>query len=394
MEDLIETFDSSAEGTVEAINKIHTSAETRKSAEDSMNERRLSLSTQIATYSTNVALDAGVPDAYLRTKRKQGSDNASSISSEDNNDTTIHKDEDSLMLGNACTGLFPTSEVVQRKTRDERRDVRVFSGPIDPKYARILGSTTFSSSHGQDRSTRAVFSQSSSIRREDKDTFGASNASEDVTNILSDWNRRHRRNDNDKLILLGDSRDATYTRILSSDTALAPVNGTNRIQQVSTVKPDKEYGHIIRQHEFSFQPPSPARDVICPDCDIRKPVTQYSGYRQICNDCYAAKLSSEGSYQISGKRSTQAFGRICGSCSEPKRGDGFRKVNGRSICSDCSTIVRGFRELTDQSSSNRPVSDDDDTTDNYRIPSTRHQATRKPARSVFLRFPPKLRPNS
>jgi hypothetical protein len=112
MEDLIETFDSSAEGTVEAINKIHTSAETRKSAEDSMNERRLSLSTQIATYSTNVALDAGVPDAYLRTKRKQGSDNASSISSEDNNDTTIHKDEDSLMLGNACTGLFPTSEVV------------------------------------------------------------------------------------------------------------------------------------------------------------------------------------------------------------------------------------------------------------------------------------------
>jgi hypothetical protein len=41
MEDLIETFDSSAEGTVEAINKIHTSAETRKSAEDSMNERRL-----------------------------------------------------------------------------------------------------------------------------------------------------------------------------------------------------------------------------------------------------------------------------------------------------------------------------------------------------------------
>jgi hypothetical protein len=371
MEDPVETPDSSAEGTVAAIKKIHTSAEMRKPAEDSTNERRLSLSTQIATYSTKVALDAGVPDTFLRTKRKQGNDNASSISSEDDNDTTTYKGEDSLMLGHACTGLLQTSEVAQRKTRNERRDLREFSGPIDPEYARLLGSTTFSSNHGQDRSTHAAFSRSSGIRREDKDPFGPSNASEDVTNILSDWNRKYRRNDNEKLRFLGDSRDSTYTRILSSDTALAPVNVFFAPQQVSASEPDSQYLRILRQHEFSSHTPSPARDQICLDCNIRKPATQYPGYRQICNDCYAAKLSSEGFCQKTGKRSTRAFGRICGSCSEPKRGNVFKKVNGRSICSDCLANVRGSHQRTDQSSPDQPLSDDGNTTDNSVVLPTR-----------------------
>jgi hypothetical protein len=380
MEDPVEAPDSFAGGTVAAINEMHTSAETRKPADVSTNERRSSLSTQIATYSTKVALDAGVPDAYLQTKRKQGSDDASSISSEDRNDTTTHKGGHSLMLGQACAGSIQKSEVVLGKTQDERRDVRAFSSPIDPEYARILGSTAFSSNHGQHQYTRTAVSQFPGIRREDKYPFDPSNVSEDVTNILSDWNRKYRRNDNDKLMYLGDSQHSTYTRILSSDTALAPVNVPFAPQQVSTSEPDSRYLHILRQHECSSHTPSPARDQICLDCNIRKPATQYPGYRQICNGCYATKLSSEGSRQKTGKRSSQAFGRICGSCSKPKRGDGFRKVNGRSTCSDCRTNVRGSHERTDQSSPDQPVSNDDNTTDESVVLPTRKTRPRAPSR--------------
>jgi hypothetical protein len=188
-----------------------------------------------------------------------------------------------------------TSEVAQRKTRGERRDVRVFSGPVDPEYDRILGSTTFSSNHEQDRSTHAAVLKSSGTRREDEDPFGPSNANEDVTNILSDWDRRYRRKDNYNIKLVNDSQDSAYEKILNSEAALTPVNGTTWTQQASTFKLDEEYCHIFRQHDFNFHDFSPAKDLICLDCNARKPVTQYSGHRQICNDCHLAESAAEDS---------------------------------------------------------------------------------------------------
>jgi hypothetical protein len=63
----------------------------------------------------------------------------------------------------------------------------------------------------------------------------------------------------------------------------------------STFKLDEEYCHILRQHDFNFHDSSPAKDLICLDCNTRKPVTQYPGHRQICNDCHLAESAAEDS---------------------------------------------------------------------------------------------------
>jgi hypothetical protein len=74
----VETPDSSTKGPVMGINRSQTPVAPRKPTEESIVECRVSRSTPIATYSTKMALEAGVPDKLLRIKEKQDDDNAQS----------------------------------------------------------------------------------------------------------------------------------------------------------------------------------------------------------------------------------------------------------------------------------------------------------------------------
>jgi hypothetical protein len=249
----VETPDSSTKGPVMGINRSQTPVAPRKPTEESIVECRVSRSTPIATYSTKMALEAGVPDKLLRIKEKQDDDNAQSTPNSNIHDSTVHKSDISPMPSYASAVLYPTNEDAQRKTRAERRHERAFSGPVDPEYARILGSATFNNAPSRDISTRTSFMRSPTIKKEDKECSDPSEADEDVTEIIRDWNRKYRHNDDIGPKLVHSSRDSGYRRILSSETALSPVNGTVWSQQVSAHKPHDEYRSIFRRHEFRFQ---------------------------------------------------------------------------------------------------------------------------------------------
>jgi hypothetical protein len=232
-----------------AINRPLTPVAPRNPTEDSTNERRVSTSTHIATYATKTALEAGVPDKLLRIKEKQDDENAQCTLNANTKDSTVHKSDICPMPA----VLYLTDEDAQGKTRVGRRHERALSGPVDPEYARILGSTTFNNTPGRYGPTNRPFLQSSTIKKEDQESSDPSEAGDDVTEILRDWNRKYRYNDDVEQKLVHSSRDSGYRRILSSEAALSPVNGTVWSQQVSAYKPDDKYRSIFRRHEFSFQ---------------------------------------------------------------------------------------------------------------------------------------------
>jgi hypothetical protein len=247
------TPDSSTKGSVMAINRSQTPPAPCKSTEDSMDECRVFQSTHIATYSTKMALEAGVPNKFLRIKEKQDDDNAQPTPNNNIQDFPVHKSDIKPIPSYASAVLYPTNEDAQRKTHAERRLERAFSGPMDPEYARILGSATFNNTPDRDISTGTAFMESPTIKKEDKACSDPSDADEDVAEIIRDWNIKYRHDHNIGPKLIHNSRDSGYKRILSSEAALSPVIGTVRSQQVSAHKPDDEYHSIFRRHEFSFQ---------------------------------------------------------------------------------------------------------------------------------------------
>lgn len=159
-------------------------------ADDIKTDRKHSPQHGITIYSTKAALEAGVRDQILRTERKPDNHNVLLTSNDDTGDSTAEE-----------INLLPadlTSKTPRDTKRGKFRSRTALSGPVDPGYARVLGSTAL-----------------------DTDSRGTH---KDVKVILGDWDGKYRRKNSVRTRRLHDPQDVDDEDVLSPGPATAPDN--------------------------------------------------------------------------------------------------------------------------------------------------------------------------
>ena len=303
-----------------ALNDGHTAINDQKP-----NERQLSLPAQIN--STGTALQTRRPGRILRNTWKQHDDNTNSASDES------HNNETDLTPALAHKNTIPNPEASQDKKCRMFRHKTALSDAVDPEYARILSSTTFSSnSPGIDP---------------------------DVRNILRDWDTRYRSQNDGLLWPLQASRDSDCEKDSSSGPVSAP---DNTVWSLEDPKPDDGYEKIFERHSFNFQIPPAIKRPNCRVCGKRMPAIQDPRHPRVCDDCCIAKKIVPYSPQLSRK--------TCGVCSSGQPIGDLQMIDGRLACLNCRDV--GLHKYTEPGYL-------DQHSDNYhdRLDSNEVQAPRK-----------------
>jgi hypothetical protein len=277
------------------------------------------------------ALEAGVPDQILHTKRKPDNDNVLLTSNDDTKDSIAEE-----------TNLLP-ADVTFETPRDTKhgkfRSKTALSGPVDPGYARVLGSTAW------DTNFRGTH--------------------KDVNVILGDGDRKYRRKNSMRTRHLHDPQDVDDEDVLSSGPATAPDNIIYN-RKSSETNSDDEYRRIFRRYNFNFSDPAPVKESLCHVCSTWTPVIQHPKYHRICNECRLTFSTK------------QPFHTICGVCFAAKPVHDVEVINGHPACFDCRAA--GFHKRTDRALLNQLMGHRDDVHGNGIVLTPEEKRQRRPSR--------------